>query len=242
MPRMRKRKNSLPRFKDPSEMSSPEELAAETARALDVAAAHYAHALYWHKDFQTLAELDGMDQTEQDRIFNELVVGCIVLVMLGLEAPDLRVDDDLKGYLKELRDAMPAAHARYLEEMGVESKYLNDWTKLINMRFEEYARDRHDVRAAAMKLRSQEADLDLKELSGIQLLVPLQAVAIGAHHHICRGKSEGNDELFKCILKHLSKFYVHFRAMMEGRKITPLTRARVAVHRWIHSLWSRRDR
>ncbi len=242
MPRMRKQKNNLPHFKDPSEISSPEELIAETARTLDVAATHYGHAIYWYKDFQALAKLDSMDQTEQDRIFNELVVGCITLVMLGLEAPDLRVDDDLKDFLKELRDAMPAAHVRYLGEMGVESEYLNDWTKLINMRFEEYARDKHDVRAAAMKLRSQETDLDLKELSGIQLLVPLQAVAIGTHHHICRGETEGNDELFKCILKHLSKFYVHFRVMMEGGKITPLTRARVAVHRWIRRLRSRRDR
>ena len=103
---MRKRKTNLPHFKDPSEVSSPEELAAETSRALDIAAAHYAHALYWHKDFQGLAKLEGMSQTEQDRIFNELVVGCIVLIMLGLEAPDLRMSDDQKSYLKELRDAM----------------------------------------------------------------------------------------------------------------------------------------
>ena len=239
---MRKRKTSLPHFKDPSEVSSPEELAAETSRALDIAASHYAHALYWHKDFQGPAKLEGMSQTEQDRIFNELVVGCIVLIMLGLEAPDLRMSDDQKSYLKELRDAMPAAHSRYLGEVGVKSKHLKDWTKLINMRFEEYARDRHDVRAAAMKLKSKEAELDMKGLAGIQMLVPLQAVAIGTHHHICRGKGEDSDELFKCILKHLSKFYVHFRVMMEGGKITPFTHARVAIRRWIRRLSQKGNR
>jgi hypothetical protein len=57
-----------------------------------------------------------------------------------------------------------------------------------------------------MKIESAEKRLDLDGLSRIQLLVPVQAVSIGCHHHICRGNTEGQDDLFKDILKSLSKF------------------------------------
>ena len=59
------------------------------------------------------------------------------------------------------------------------------------MRYEEYARDRHSVRAAAMQIESAEKDLDLNDLSNIQLVLPVQAVAIGCHAHICRGQTDG---------------------------------------------------
>ena len=101
------------------------------------------------------------------------------------------------------------------------------------MRYEEYARDRHDVRAAAMQIESSEKNLDLDTLSKIQMLLPVQTVAIGCHHHVCRGDAKGHDELFKLTLKSLSKFYVDTRVRLEGVKITPLTRARVALKRII---------
>jgi hypothetical protein len=62
-------------------------------------------------------------------------------------------------------------------------------------------------------------------------MLPVEAVAIGCHHHVCRGKTEGRDELFKAMLRSLSKFYVQIRLGLEVGKITPLMRARVALNR-----------
>jgi hypothetical protein len=128
---------------------------------------------------------------------------------------------------------------RYLGGLGVESEHLETWEKLIGMRFEEYARDRHGVRAAAMQLESQDQDLDLHDLSKIQLMVPLQAVAIGMHHHICRSKTDGRDDLFKWILDQLGRFYVEFRVHMEGGRITRLKRIRVAIRRAVRRVFRR---
>jgi len=236
---MFKKKSLPPGLKDPSEIESPEELAEATAAAMDLTATQYAHAVYWDKEFQKLARLSTLSQTEQDRIFNELVAGCIVLVMLSFEAPDLAVSDDMKRYFKKLREAMPQAHVKYLRSMGLKSKHLKDWKTLIEMRFEEYARDRHDVRSAAMKLETKDKNLDLRSLASIQLMVPLQAVAVGTHHHICRSKTDGRDDLFKCILNHLAKFYAEFRIRMQGGKITPLARARIALRRLFRRLQRR---
>ena len=178
-----------------------------------------------------MAGLAQLSQVEQDRIFNELVVASVVLIMLVLEAPDLRVAGEFRNYLADLNKRIPKAYVDHLRTLGVEAKHLQAWEKLIAMRYEEYARDRHDVRAAAMQIESSEKGLDLDDLSKIQMLVPVQAVAIGCHHHICRGHTENQDDLFKLTLKLLSRFYVELRVRFEGGRITPLTRARVGLRR-----------
>ncbi len=203
----------------------------DVAAALVEAAAHRAFELFRNQAFRAEAALDALDQVEQDRIFNELVAACLVLIMLVLEAPDLRVPAGFRDRLTRLRELVPTAYADSLKALGVEDEHLKVWDKLIAMRYEEYARDRHDVRSAAMHLGSREKPLDLDDLSRIRLLVPVQAVAIGCHHHICRGDPDGRDELFKLTLKALAGFYVDVRLRLEGGKITLLTRARRFLRR-----------
>jgi len=214
---------------DKPQFESIDQMAKTTAAALSQACAGSAFQLFQDKSFRRLADFKKLNQVEHDRIFNELIVAHLVLIMLILEAPDLRVVDEFRGYLKELNQRIPKAYVDYLRESGVEVKHLRDWEKLISMRYEEYARDRHDVRVAAMQIESAEKPIDLEDLSKIQLIVPVQAVTIGCHHHVCRGDTKGHDELFKLMLKSLSQFYVDFRVRFEGGKITPLTKARVAL-------------
>jgi hypothetical protein len=183
-----------------------------------------------------LAGFDRLSQTEQDRIFNELVVANLILNMLVFDAPDLRVADEQRAYLAGVNKKIPAAYVQNLKDLGIEAKYLQDWGKLIGMRYEEYARDRHEVRAAAMELESKERSLNMDTLSKIQMLVPVQTVAIGCHDHICRGKTAGKDDLFKLILESLSRFYFEFRMKIEGVKITPFDRAHLAVKRSLDRL------
>ena len=217
-------------------------MADTTAAGLAQAAAGSAFQLFRDKQFRRLAGIEQLSQTEQDRIFNELVVALVVLIMLLLEAPDLRVSGEFRAYLAALNKTIPKAHVDSLRTLGVETNHLRDWEKLIAMRYEEYARDRHDVRAAAMQIESSEKGLDLDDLSKIQMLVPVQAVAIGCHHHICRGDTEGRDDLFKVTLKSLSLFYVELRVRLEGGRITPLTRARVALKQMLRRISKRKRR
>jgi hypothetical protein len=219
---------------DTPQFESFEQMAATTAAALVQAAAHYAFQLYCDKGFRRQVGFDTLDKIEQDRVFNELVVTYVVLVILILEAPDLRVPHEFRDYLILLKDKIPKAHVDNLRSLGVEGEHLRQWEKLIALRYDEYAKDRHEVRAAAMEIQSSEKPLDLNDLSRIQMLVPVQTIAIGCHHHICRGNTKGRDELFKLTLEPLTKFYVDIRGRLEGIKITPLTRARQALKHMIH--------
>jgi hypothetical protein len=219
---------------DTPQFESPEQMADATAAGLVQVAAHQAFGLFHEKEFRRLANFDILSQVEQDRVFNELVVAYVVLTILVMEAPDLRVPREFRDYLIDLKEKIPKAHTDYLRSLGVETEHLRDWEKLIDLRYEEYAKDRHEVRAAAMQIESAEKALDLEDLSKIQMLVPVQAVAIGCHHHICRGETGGRDDLFKLTLRSLSRFYVDIRIRLEGGKITSLGRARVALKRALH--------
>lgn len=227
---------------DNPEFESLDQMADATAGALSQAAASAAFGLFKDKRFRKLAGFDRLSQTEQDRIFNELVVANLVLFMLVFEAPDLRVADEQRAYLAGVTKKIPVAYVQNLKELGIEARYLQDWEKLIGMRYEEYSRDRHDVRAAAMELESKERSLNMETLSKIQILVPVQTVAIGCHDHICRGKTAGKDDLFKLILESLSRFYFEFRLKIEGVKITPFDRAHLAVKRSLDRIRKKKNK
>ena len=229
-------KTNLKRKNISASFESPDQMAEATAANLTEAAAASAYELFCDQEFRRTAGFEWLSQLEQDRIFNELVVAFLVLIMLLLEAPDLRVSRELRSYLGSLNKRIAGAYVQHLNTLGVETEHLRDWEKLIVMRYEEYARDKHDVRAAAMQMESAERKLDLTGLSRIQLLLPVQAVAIGCHHHVCRGNTEGKDGLFKQILQSLSKFYLELRIRLEGGKITPLTRLRVLLKRMLRRL------
>ncbi len=226
-------------LKKKPQFESLEQIAEATAAGMAQAAANWAFRLFNDKEFRRLAGFEQLSQAEQDRIFNELVLASLILIMLLLEAPDLRTAGEFRGYLITLNKLLPKAYVDILRNLGVGAEHLRDWEKLISMRYEEYARDRHDVRAAAMQIESADKDLDLEDLSQIQLLVPVQAVAIGCHHHICRGKTDGKDSLFISVLRSLSMLYVELRVGLEGGRITPFMRARMALRRIFR--WLRQD-
>ena len=215
---------------------SLDQTADATAAGLARAAVGAAFELCRNKRFRRLAAIEQSNQAEQDRIVNELVVTFLVLIMLLVEAPDLRVAGDFQRYLAGLSKIVPMAFLDYLKTLGIETNPLQDWEKLIAMRYEEYARDKHGVRAAAMQIESAERGLDLDGLSRIQMLVPLQAVALGCHDHICRGDMEGRDDLFKLTLDSLAKFYVEIRVRVEGGTITPLTRMRAILKEMLYRI------
>jgi hypothetical protein len=144
-----------------------------------------------------------------------------------LEAPDLRVPTEFRDYLRLLKERVARAHLDYLKSVGVQEEHLQGWEKLIDLRYHEYAQDRHEVRAAAMQVESKDKPLEMGDLTRIQMLVPVQTVAIGCHEHICRGETKGRDALFKLVLKWLSKFYVDIRLRLEGGKVTPIMKAKV---------------
>ena len=66
------------RLPDPE---SIDQTAKATAAGLSQSAAAVAYELFRDRKFRRMAGLEQLGQTEQDRIFNELVVGFLVLII-----------------------------------------------------------------------------------------------------------------------------------------------------------------
>lgn len=188
-----------------------------------------AFKLFTNKKFRELCFFNSITQLEQDRIFNELVIAVLTVMMLTCDAPD--VPEESKAFFQKIKELLPKEYISQLKSMGIERKYLKEWETLIDMRYHEYTKDKLEAREAAMTVESQEREIDVKKLSEIQLMLPLQTVAIGCHHHICRSKTDGRDELFKIIIRWLGEYYVEFRALIEGKEISTLTRIKVGIKR-----------
>ena len=212
---------------------SLESIADHTSQSLIEAATNAAFNLFRNKRFRQHADFEATGQAEHDRIFNELVAAFVTIEMLLLEAPDLRPRQEFLSYLRTLKERIPGAFAQHLKSLGVDSTHVADWKKLLDLRYTEYARDKHEVRKAAMELETSLNSLNVESLSRIQVLLPVQSVAIGCHYHVFRGETEGKDELFKLILRELSKFYVMLRVRLEGGRIGFLARIRARLkHRF----------
>lgn len=195
-----------------------EELTHMLADGLAKLASHKAFDLYRNRRFRKLINFNQIEKLEQDRIFNELVLAGLVLEMLILEAPDLRVDPEFKEYLHILKDGIPEAHLKELKDLGIERKFIRLWRKLIKMRYEEYQREKGEVRSAAFELESQEAPIDQQKLAEIQALLPLHTVAILSYRHITRGKGKPESPLFKMILRFVEQLFMDVRFSLEGYK------------------------
>lgn len=198
-------------------------------RKLTEAVGVTAFKLFKNERFRKLIFFDSITQLEQDRIFNELVLAVLTVIMLTCDAPD--IPEENKVFFQKIKDDLPKMYISQLRSMSIENKYLKQWITLINMRYQEYTDDKVKAREAAMIVESQDKDIDIKKLSEIQLMLPLQTVAIGCHHHICRGKTDGRDDLFKMIIRWLGEFYVEFRVIVEGKEISVLTRIKVGIRR-----------
>jgi hypothetical protein len=83
---------------DRPQFESFEQMAEATAAGLIQVAAHRAFGLFRDKEFRRLASFDRLDQAEQDRVFNELVVAYVV----GLRGQIFNLDF-MRGLRKRFR-------------------------------------------------------------------------------------------------------------------------------------------
>lgn len=207
------------KLKDSGKPGSLSEMAQITAGGLDRAASQNAFQIYRHPKFRRLISFESLEKIEQDRIFNELVVTNIVLLMLSLESKDLKIPEELKDYFLLVRDNLPKAHCNELAGYGIEKEYLDIWNKLIKLRYEEYVNNKNKVREASMQAEAKEKELTVRDIEDIQSILPAQTTAFGCFDHICRGKTKGREELLRFLVRRQGRFYIQMRILLEGVKL-----------------------
>lgn len=141
--------------------------------------------LFRDKKFRlSFDNFDQMDQIEQDRIFNEIVVSGLVLAILMYETiGELAQNDEKRNYFVELKTEMESRYGNNLRELGVEEEFAGLWKGLIQMRADVYRKDYKKYK------------IDIGDRLSVNPWTIV--VSIGGTDHVSRGKAKPESELFK---------------------------------------------
>lgn len=199
------------------------------ASQLDQKAVKWGYKTYWNKDFLKLVDIDSLNQTEKDRIFNELILAPEILIMAacqiwGKEDPG---------------DKIAKAHTDFMKEIGVEKQYRKLWVKLIDMRYQEYHQSKNDARVVMIEFDSKEKDVLASDIEEINITLPPFTIAVLCHKHILRSKTKGKELLFKLIFKNLSRFYTDVLMTIGGEKIKSSTKITIKVRHLLNDIKER---
>lgn len=148
--------------------------------------AHSSFRFFKDEKIREMLNFSEIDQVEQDRIFNELVVTGLSLAILITETISGLTRDERSITFEKLGNELAVQYPNWLGKLGIEKQYLDIWTKLIEMRCDEYREDFKEYR---------------KHLPDPEKANPwVGVIAIGGLRHIRRGKTSPDDPLFKHLL------------------------------------------
>ncbi len=180
-----------------------------TAVATDVAemllklAQHQGGKAANDKAFQRLLNYSSIDQTEQDRCFNELVVTAIGYAYYRLDG-DVQ-PRELWEFTEMIRQAFPEAYRSQLSAMDLASQFVDQWLQLLDLRLKEYGTDLEEM-GPQLRLDMANDDNDTSSAEVKQLTTRLSLLSTAALQHLRRGNRDEKDPLRKYLRSWLLGF------------------------------------
>ena len=172
-----------------------EEEIAEIAKKLVEITSHSGFRYWKEEEFRKLVDFDNISQTEQDRIFNEIICSGLILAMMTLDdISSKNLALERKIVLSRVRDAIPEGYTNTLKSLGVERKFVRIWKKLIDLRKNEYFKD---LTLAKNETLAAEEFREYPEVKHVWARI--ETIAINTLHHIRRGKTSPKDPLWRSL-------------------------------------------
>ncbi len=151
--------------------------------------AKQAFNLFNNKDFRQLNNFERIDQVEQDRVFNEIVVSGIVLAILIFEKlNDKSQNKKYNQFYLEMQMELESSYGNWLRDLGSQEEHASLFKDLIKMRLKEYQKNYHKFQKEVLK--------------HVNTKFPyLFIVAIGGSTHIARSNSKLAEDILKPFTK-----------------------------------------
>lgn len=178
-----------------------EESVDETGRRLIDFVLKSAFEVFKDEEFRRYFDFFRQRKEEQDRLFNELSLTGLCLLLFNLDDIHLKSYDKIH-FWREVRQKTPQMFQGWLKELGISGQHISPWGKLIKTRYQEYQTDRQKVR---QELEKHDKEFAVHEMEAAKnAYVRFMAVAIGAIHHLRRGKTNPKDPFFSHLRTWLS--------------------------------------
>lgn len=164
---------------------NPEQL----ARAITEKIANSSFVFFKDENIRSLLNFEKISVTEQDRIFNEILVSGITIAILIFATLENKTKNErIKQFHIEMQIELTSSYPNWLKELGAEQNNADLWKELIKMRVNEYEKD------------YEENEKEIKKQTDAKLAFVF-VVAIGGNKHICRGKKKDMNLTFKPFLR-----------------------------------------
>lgn len=183
-----------------------------TAEKLAESVASLAFEVWSRKDFRLFVNFHNISQTEQDRIFNELEVSILGLLILKFDDGILRKDKEFGLMLEYFENKLIEGFLNLFRNLKLEEKYIKQWKMLIDMRLAEYRKDYKIATKESKKVKEFDKNEESLKISWARI----ETITIDCLTHIRRGNVEEKDPLWK----FLRKWFINLES-----KLSPLTSA-----------------
>ena len=187
------------------------EMLDHAAEKLAEAVASLSFDVWSRKDFRLFVNFPNISQTERDRIFNELEVCILGLMVLKFDDGISKKDKEFGLMLVHFENKLIEGFLNLFRNLKVEEKYVKQWRTLIDMRLSEYRKDYKIAIKESEKMKELDENEDLK-ISWARI----ETITIDCLTHIRRGTVEERDPLWK----FLRKWFISLES-----KLAPLTSA-----------------
>jgi len=174
------------------------EMFMQSGKNLAQVAASSAFEFWQRKDFRLYVDFQSLSQTEQDRMFNELEVSVLGLFTLSLDYAISIAKNEYGQLLGILQKEITFGFLQLFLDLGTEKRFVDQWRKLIEMRFKEY---REHFKAAIKESGSWKEFRGDEE--GRQIWARIETITIDCLTHIRRGNVKKDDPLWKLLRKWL---------------------------------------
>jgi len=159
-----------------------------------------AHTLFLDQHFREMVNFEKQSQTEGDRMFNELVVTALLLLLAALKDRIYSIEPRRQEFWRRVQAMAPACFFGWLEKIGVERQYLDIWKKLLDLRLEEYQERQSQTKqvwADEIYKRPEEEQLN-------DAMVRVETLTVSSLLHISRGQAGKDDPLRRRLRTWLS--------------------------------------
>lgn len=144
--------------------------------------AQASYNVWVSSEFRKIISFDSLSQIEQDRIFNEIEVTLLGVVML-------KAEEHLKP---QVAYTVAQAFLDILSKVNLQTKYVDGWRQLIALRFDEYKKD-YEI---ALKESESIKDFEKEDEKIKNAWARIETLTIDSLSHIRRGKVRKNDPLW----------------------------------------------
>ena len=159
-----------------------------------------AYAVFLDRHFREKVNFAKQTQTEQDRMFNELVVTAMLLLISIIKDKLYLIEGERHNFWRQVLEQVPKNLVDWLGSLGIAKEYLDIWRKLIDLRLNEYQQRQSQTRRTwAEEIANHPEEEQLNDA-----MVRVETLTVSSMLHLTRGKAERDDPLRRRLRTWLS--------------------------------------